>query len=91
MKSTAKHVKNNILNTQEIFTPMNTFFFTGIGVKCQKIECSDRMQEVMTSIRWEQKGLSKDLVEMQRQQIEKTRELNTIKKDCKGTNNSIAE
>lgn len=37
-------------------------------------KCFERMQEVMTSIKREQKGLS-TLVDMQRQQAGKTREL----------------
>lgn len=68
--------EKKILNTQEIFAPTNIYlYFTTIRGKCWGTKCFERMQEGMTSVKLEEEGLSRQLVDMQRQQAGKTREL----------------
>ena len=52
-----------------------SIYFATIRGKCWGTKCFERMQEAVTSVKLEQEGLSRQLVDIQRQQAGKTREL----------------
>lgn len=91
MKSTVELVKKNPEHPGDLCTYQYIYlYFTTIRGKCWGTKCFERMQEVMTSVKLEREGLSRQLVDMQRQQAGKTRELRDLE-GLKDSNNSPAE